>query len=183
MQTPLQITFRNLAPSEAIEAKIRERAEKLDTFYERIIGCHVTVEAPHRHHHQGKLFQVGIDLVLPGAELVVNRAPHDHHAHEDVFVAIHDAFDSARRQLQDHARRQRADTKVHAEPPHGRVSKLFPDHGFITTPDEREIYFHRQSLLGTAFEELAIGTAVRFVEEQGHEGPQASTVRLADGES
>jgi ribosome-associated translation inhibitor RaiA/cold shock CspA family protein len=181
MQIPVQITFRNVARSDAIEAKIRDRAAKLDTFYDQITGCHVTVEAPHRHHHQGKLFQVGVDLIVPGAELVVNRAPREHHAHEDVFVAIRDAFDAARRQLEDYARQRRADTKLHLEPAHGRVSRLFPDHGFVVTPDKREIYFHRHSLLGTRFDALAVGTSVRFVEEEGNEGPQASTVRVVDG--
>lgn len=181
MQLPVQITFRNVARSDAVEAKIRERAAKLDTYYDRITGCHVTVEAPHRHHHQGKLFQVGIDLILPGTEIVVNRAPQEDHAHEDVFVAVRDAFDAARRQLEDYARRQRDDTKVHLEPPHGRVSKLFADYGFIATPDGREIYFHRHSVLGAAFETLAIDTPIRFVEEEGDEGPQASTVRVVDG--
>lgn len=181
MQLPVQITFRNVPRSDAVEAKIRERAAKLDTYYDRITGCHVTVEAPHRRHHQGKLFQVGIDLVLPGTELVVNRAPQAHHAYEDVFVALRDAFDAARRQLEDYARRQRADVKAHVDPPHGHVSKLLADYGFIATPDEREIYFHRNSVLGTAFETLAVGAPVRFVEEQGDEGPQASTVRVVDG--
>ena len=96
-------------------------------------------------------------------------------------MALRDAFDAARRQLQDYARRQRADTKVHVEPPHGRVSKLLPDYGFLTTPDGREIYFHRNSVLGDAFETLAIDTPVRFVEEEGDKGPQASTVRIVDG--
>jgi ribosomal subunit interface protein len=181
MQLPLQITFRNVTPSDAIDTKIRERAAKLDTYYDRITGCHVLVEAPHRRHHQGKLFHVRIDVILPGTAVVVNRAPLEHHAHEDVFVAIRDAFDAARRQLEDYARRQRADTKRHVETPHGRVSKLFPDHGFIATADEREVYFHQNSVLGGAFTTLAVGTPVRFVEEEGEKGPQASTVKVADG--
>jgi ribosomal subunit interface protein len=115
MEAPLQITFRNLAASDAVEGKIRERAAKLDTYYDHIISCHVIVEAPHRHHHQGRLFHVRIDLALPGSTLVVNREPHAHHAHEDVLVAIRDAFDAARRQLEDYARRQRVDSKPFGE--------------------------------------------------------------------
>jgi ribosomal subunit interface protein len=115
METPLQITFRHVASAEAVERKIRERAAKLETYYDRIIGCHVIVEAPHRHQHQGKLFHVRIDLALPGTTLVVNREPHEHHAHEDVLVAIRDAFDAVQRQLEDYARRQRAETKTHDE--------------------------------------------------------------------
>ena len=116
MQLPVQITFRNVVRSDALEEKIRERAIRLDSYYDRITSCHVTVEAPHRHQHQGKLFQVVLHLVVPGTELVVNRAPQEHHAHEDVFVAVRDAFDAASRQLEDYSRRQRGDTKVHLEP-------------------------------------------------------------------
>lgn len=182
MQLPLQITFRDIPPSPAIESKIREKAAKLDEFYDRIIGCRVVVEAPHRRHHQGKIYHVRIDLTLPGGEVVVNRDPAEHHAYEDAYVAIRDAFDAAARQLEDYARRQRADTKTH-EPgsaPHGRVAKLFTEegYGFIEVSDGREIYFHRNSVLDDAFDKLAVGSEVRFAEEEGNEGPQASTVRF-----
>jgi ribosomal subunit interface protein len=116
MELPLQISFRDVAPSPAVEAKIRERAEKLERYYDRIMACRVVVETPHGRHHQGKLFHVRIDLTVPGAELVVSREPDQHHAHEDVFVAIRDAFDAAQRQLADFARRQRGATKTHGEP-------------------------------------------------------------------
>jgi ribosome-associated translation inhibitor RaiA len=116
MQIPLQITFRDMTPSAAVEARIRERAVELDQYYDRIMRCHVVVHAPHRHHHQGKLFHVRIDLTVPGGELVVNREPAAHHAYEDVFVTIRDAFDAAQRQLADHARRLRGDVKAHETP-------------------------------------------------------------------
>lgn len=182
MQIPLQITFRDMAPSPAIEARIRERALELERFYDRITRCHVVVHAPHRRHHQGTLFNVRVDLTVPGAELVVNREPSEHHAHEDVYVAIRDAFDAARRQLEDYARRQRGATKLHQPMPVGRVIKLVPeeDYGFIETADEREIYFHRHSVVNGSFRNMAIGSEVEFVEEAGENGPQASTVRLVD---
>ena len=113
MNAQLRITFRHLESSPAVERKITERAAKLETYYDRIVSCHVIVEAPHRRHHQGGLFHVRIDLVLPGTTLVVDREPHEHHAHEDVMVAIRDAFDAARRQLEDYGRRQRAEVKTH----------------------------------------------------------------------
>lgn len=135
MTTPLQITFRNIAPSATIERHIREKTAKLECFYERITNCRVIVEAPHRHHHKGKAFQVRIDLSVPGAEIVINRAPKrlnadkvtatqpestlgenhrpsKHGAHEDVYVAIRDAFDAAGRKLQDHVRRQNGSVKT-----------------------------------------------------------------------
>lgn len=181
MQLPLQITFRDMEPSEAIEAKIRERVGKLDRFYDRIMACRVIIEAPHRHHHQGKLYHVRVDLTVPQDELLARREPPLHHAHEDVYVAIRDAFDAARRQLEDFARRERGAVKLHEPRPRGRVAKLFPreGYGFIETPDGREIYFHKNSVLGNAFRRLSVGTEVHFVEEEGEQGPQASTVRVA----
>ena len=114
MRAPVQITWRHLEPSYPLAAKIYERAEKLDAIHAGVTGCHVTVEAPHRHQHQRKLFHVRIELSLPGATLVVNREPAQHDAHADPFVAIRDAFDAARRRLDEYARRQRGETKVRA---------------------------------------------------------------------
>jgi ribosomal subunit interface protein len=108
MKLPLQITTRNVSLSEAAEAGIREKAAKLDTFYDRIMSCRVVVEAPHRHQQQGILYNVRIDITVPGTELIVKREPH-----EDLYVSIRDAFDAARRQLQTYARKQRGEVKLH----------------------------------------------------------------------
>ena len=175
MELPLQVTLRDISPSAAVEDYIRERATKLDAFYDRIMSCRVVVEAPIRHHRKGGPFKVRIDLTVPGDELVVNRQ-----ADEDLYVAIREAFDAARRRLEDYSRRQRGSVKTHEGPPQARVSKLFPEegYGFLETPDGAEIYFHRNSVLGEGFDRLEIGTEVRFVEEQGDQGPQASTVTV-----
>ncbi|HUI28163.1 MAG TPA: HPF/RaiA family ribosome-associated protein [Candidatus Kryptonia bacterium] len=180
MQVPVQITFRDMKPSEAVEARILERAAKLEAYYDRIISCRVIVEAPHRHHHQGKLFHIRIDVKVPDGELVVSREPAEHHAHEDVFVAVRDAFNAVQRRLEDYARRQRHDVKVHEPPLSARVGRLFPadEYGFIETTDGREIYFHKHSVLNEDFDQLQVGSEVQFVEEQGDKGPQASTVRV-----
>ena len=180
MQLPLQIAFRNMEPSPAVEARVREKAAKLDQFYDRIMACRVVVEAPHRHHHKGKLYHIRIDLTVPDGELVVSHEHPQDHAHEDIYVAIRDAFDALQRQLEDYARRQRVDVKTHEVLPHGRVSLLAPeqDYGMITTLDGREIYFHRHSVLDDAFDKLEVGSEVHFAEEAGEQGPQASTVRL-----
>jgi ribosomal subunit interface protein len=174
MQLPLQITARDVSLSEAAQADIRAKAENLETYYNGIIGCRVVVEGPVRHHRKGP-FTVRIDLSVPGAELVVDRQ-----ADEDLYVAIRDAFDAARRRLEDYARRQRGEVKSREEPPRGRVSRLFPaeDYGFLETPDGREIYFHRHSVLHPGFDRLAVGTEVRFAEESGEKGPQATTVAI-----
>ncbi|MFI5367074.1 MAG: HPF/RaiA family ribosome-associated protein [Candidatus Binatia bacterium] len=180
MQMPLQITFRDMKSSAAVEDRIRQRAAEMDQFYDRIMRCHVVVHAPHRRHHQGKLYHVRIDLTVPGSELVVNREPTEHHAYEDVHVAVRDAFDAAERQLADYARRQRGAVKAHEAPPLAHVARLFPEegYGFIEAAGGTEVYFHRNSVLGDAFERLEVGTEVEFVEEPGDQGPQASTVRV-----
>jgi ribosomal subunit interface protein len=104
MQTPLQITFRDFERSEAIAAKINERAAKLESYYHSIIGCRVTLEAQHKHHRRGNHYQVRFDVTVPGSELVANRESDEHHSYADVYVAIRDAFDAMRRQLEDYAR-------------------------------------------------------------------------------
>ena len=109
MQRPIQITFKDIAHSDAVETHIREKAAKLETFYPGIIGCHVPVVLPHKHQHQGKLHNVRIDIKVPGSEIVVNRDKH-----EDLYVALRDAFDAAKRQVEEYGRRQRGDVKRHA---------------------------------------------------------------------
>ena len=179
MQVPLQITFRHMDSSPALEARIRQRAQELEHFFDRITSCHVTVEAGHRHH-RGNIFEVRIDLIVPGAEIVVGRDSGMNHAHEDAHVAVRDAFDALRRRLEDHVRHDRGDVKLHAVPDHGRVARLLPDRdgGYISTASGNEIYFHRNSVTNGSFDALEIGAEVRFVarESESAAGPQASTV-------
>jgi ribosomal subunit interface protein len=179
MQVPLQIAFHNMEHSEAVKAVVEEKVARLERFYGRITGCRVVIEAPHRHHRQGNHYQVRIDLTVPGGEVVVNREPPQRSEHKDLHVALRDAFDAARRRLEDHARRQRQEVKTHEPAPHARVSQLNPleGYGFLRTPDGREVYFHRHAVLGGDFEHLQVGDEVVFVEEAGDKGPQASTVR------
>jgi cold shock CspA family protein len=180
MQLPLQIAFHNLEPSEELAAIIRANAAKLDEFYNHIMSCRVVVDVPHLHHEEGNLFQIRIDLTVPGGEIVVNREPSLHAVNKNFIEAVRDAFDAARRQLEDFARRQRRVVKHHEPAPHAKVSRLFPEegYGFIATPDGREVYFHQDSVLHGAFAHLQIGTEVTFVEEQGEKGAQASTVHV-----
>jgi cold shock CspA family protein len=178
MQLPVQVTFRDMPVSDAVEAACWDEAAKLDRYFERITSCRIVVAASHRRHLKGNLFEVRIVLNVPGRELVVNREPPEHHADEDINVAVREAFDTARRQLEDYARRQRGQVKQHEVPPQGQVVKLQPDdgYGFIETADGREIYFHRNSVVHEGFDRLTIGDRVRFVEEAGAEGPQARSV-------
>ncbi len=110
MKLPLQITTRNISLSDAAETTIREKAAKLNTFSDKITSCRVLVEAPHRHKQQGVTYNVHIDMTVPGSEIVVKKEQH-----EDLYVSIRDAFDAARRQLQDYTQKQRGDmTKLSA---------------------------------------------------------------------
>jgi ribosomal subunit interface protein len=126
MQVPLQITFRHMEPSSAVEARIRERCHKLEQFAEHVTCCRVTIEALHKPHQKDGLYKITIDIALPGEKQVASHHLDQHHAHEDVYVAIRDAFDAARRQLEDYVRRRRADIKPHASnsarPNHGTLS-------------------------------------------------------------
>ncbi len=180
MQLPVQVTFRNMERSDALEADVRERADKLDRIYDRIMSCRVVIEEHHKHHHQGNLFHCRIDLKVPNGELVASRDPGEHHAHEDAYVAVRDAFNSIQRQLERYAEEHRGDVKTHEVPLHGRIAQLNLGEGFglIEASDGREIYFHRNSVLNVPFHGLTVGTEVRFVEEKGEEGPQASTVHV-----
>jgi ribosomal subunit interface protein len=175
MQIPLQVTFREVPHSDAVEAAIREKAEKLDQFYDKITGCRAVVGMIQRHHHQGKLFNIRLDITVPGGEVVVNRDKD-----EDIYVAIRDAFDHAKRRLEDYARRQRGDIKVHETELNGRVARLFAeqDYGFIETEDGKELYFHRYNVVHPDFDHLKVGDAVAFLEETAGEGLQANRVRV-----
>ncbi|HJS91568.1 MAG TPA: HPF/RaiA family ribosome-associated protein [Steroidobacteraceae bacterium] len=180
MILPLQITFRHMDPSPALEARIRELASRLDRFSQHIMRCHVIVEPPAHHKHQGFLYDFRIDITLPEEEIAIRHAHPADHAHEDPYVALRDAFRAARRRLEDYERQRRRDVKTHSASAHGWIRELDIERGSgrIETDDGRLIYFHRNSVLGSRFRELTTGTEVRFAEEAGDLGPQASTVHV-----
>jgi ribosomal subunit interface protein len=175
------ITFRAIPHSDAIEACVRQHAAKLETLSGRITGCHVAVESPHRHKQTGKQFRVRVDLVVPGSEIVVSHVQGDDVANNDAYAAVDEAFDRISRRLEDHIQRQRGEVK-HRESAYrtGRVAKVwsYEGFGFTETEDGGEVYFHRNAVTEHAFDKVAIGSAVRFIEEAGDKGPQASTVVL-----
>lgn len=113
MQEPIQITFRGMDPSDFIERRILTKVADLERFYREIISCHVTVETQHHKHHKGNLYAVRIDLRVPGKEIVAGREHRQNHAHEDVYVALRDAYAAAVRQLEDYARMRRGEVKRH----------------------------------------------------------------------
>lgn len=177
---PLKIVFRDVSPYEdAIEAEVRDWADKLEKRYPRIVSCRVMVEKPHKHHREGNLYKATVIVKVPQKQIVVSREHPLHLSHEDIFLAVRQAFEEAARQLEEYALMQYGDVKDHDLLPHGIISKLFPEkgYGFIEGFGGREIYFHRNSALD-GFEKLKIGTEVRFEEEEGEKGPQASTLKI-----
>lgn len=180
MKLPIQVTFRNTEPSKGVESMVRRKADRLERFFPRLTGCKVVVEAPRRHRRQGGLYRVRVDLALPRGTIVAGRAPSARQAHEDVGVAVRDAFNAVRRILQDVARRRRGQVKDHPGTAYARVALLHPEegYGFLVTAESRELYFHTHSVIGD-FRRLRVGSRVRYTEEIGDRGPQASTVVLA----
>ena len=200
MKWSLQITYRNVKPTAVIEEWIRGEAEKLDNFYNHILACRVAVEIPHRHHRRGGSYHIRIDLRVPGGEIVVNREPslaadvrhlgkpasskqmELNGSQKHLRLAIKSAFRTTERRLQNYARCQRGEVKLHEPAEEAFVSKLVREkgYGFLTANDGRELYFHGNSVLGEGFSRLELGTTVSFVEERGEKGPQASTVRIIE---
>jgi ribosomal subunit interface protein len=179
MQTELQLRWHNVDPSDAVAAHVRDEVARLERFWDRITGCAVTLEAPSRHHrHSGAQYRVRIELSVPRGRLVVARDPPKTWTHSDLYLAVKGAFREAQRQLADHVRRLDARVKTHAPPAVATVARILPEdgYGFLRTADGREIYFHERSVLRGGFPRLRVGSEVRFVEEAGDEGPQASTV-------
>jgi cold shock CspA family protein/ribosome-associated translation inhibitor RaiA len=180
MQIPLRVTFKGMEPSQAINADIRARAERLEHLFSRITTCKVVVAAKNRSHRKGKIYNCSVDITLPGREIVAGRVGPRDHAHEDVHVAIRDAFDAASRRLEDHARRRRADIKIHEAPLHGKIVRIFPQqgYGFVVLSDGQEVYFHENAVVDGKFGHLEVGNEVRLsiAEGESEHGAQATTV-------
>lgn len=177
MSMPVQITIRDLPNSTAIETKIQEKINKLGRYSNAISHCHVVVEASQKHQHQGKLYTVRIVLKIPGKEIVVSKV-----FNEDLYVAIRDAFNAARRQIEDHVRYERGDVKTHQERLHGRIARLIREeqYGFIATADGKEYYFHANNLLLPSYDVLNIGSEVEFFELPAGDTLQAGHISLLD---
>lgn len=180
MQTDALVCFDDMPVDEGVRSAALEHVAHLEKLHGRITGCKVVISQPHRHHRDGRLTRVRVEVIVPGGEVVVSRDQHLDHSHEDVRVALRDAFHAARRRLEDHVRRRRGMEKQHRGRLHGRVKALFPsaDHGFIAVDDGSEAYFHRHSLSDRDFRLLEIGTPVFLTVEDGEQGPQATAVHL-----
>ncbi|NIR46903.1 HPF/RaiA family ribosome-associated protein [candidate division KSB1 bacterium] len=184
MQVPLEISYRDVEKTDALQDEIDEEAAELEKVCDYITSCRVAVERPHEHPRSGNPFRVRIDVrVPPSHELVATHEPQDSEMHELLHAVLSKTFDSMRRQLEKLVEQQRGEVKSHPqEQLTGFVQKLFRDegYGFLKTVEGEDIYFHENSVLHNDFDRLEIGTQVRYVAEMGKKGPQASTVQIVD---
>lgn len=179
MQSPVQIEFDGVPSSDTLTEKIWSHMDHLEKLFPRITDARVAIGYAYHHHQKGNLFSVRIELNVPGKRLCVAREPGLDKSHKDVNVALRDAFKAMERQLRDYAHKLRREVKTHDSPlAQGRVSRIlaYENYGFITTADEREIFFDANAVITGDFTRLSVGAPVRFVEELGEKGPQASTV-------
>jgi ribosomal subunit interface protein len=169
----IQITIRGIPASKLLETHIRQKIEKLDRYNKQITSARVVVELPQKHKHQGKLYNVRIDILVPGKELVVT-----HKQDEDVYIAIRDAFEAIERQLEEHSRKRHGRVKTHEDVLHGHIARILPleGYGFIEGKDGNEYYFSMTNVNHPHFDQLMIGDAVVYTAQPFSEGWQANRI-------
>jgi len=181
MQTPIEIAFKHVEPSEDIKALVSEKAGQLETFYDGITSCHVYIRAPHQSQRTGNLYEVTIEVRVPGDELVVRHNQNDVAEREHLAVAVRDAFASMATELKRWKDQIKRDVKTHDGPLQGKVVEIHHDKDFgqIIATDNRLIYFHRNSVVDGDFDALQPRDTVELVvqTDESEIGPQASTVR------
>lgn len=183
MQTDPTITFRNFDSSPAVERRIREQIVDIEKYHPRIVSCDVVIEMPQKQKVSGRAFEVQIKLGVPGSDIHVSRTVDHSEASENLELAINEAFSAARRQLQDQDRGMDPHrVKRHAPIEHGEIIRLFEGegYGFINSEDDGgEYYFSRESLTVECWDQLSVGTRLKFRAEDGENGLYASNVSLA----
>ena len=184
MTVPLELTFRNVTKTEALEDLINQKVEKLEQVCDYMTSCRVVVEQPQKHQQTGSPYRIRIAInVPPGHEVVVRREASEGDIHDPLPQIIRDAFDTARRKLKRLVEKQRADVKVQTDQENQAiVTKVFRDegYGFLRGVDGKEVYFHRNSVINNDFDRIDVGTGVRYVNAIGEKGPQATTVQIVD---
>lgn len=180
MKVPLEISYRDVDKTPQIEELIREKTAKLELVCDYLVSCRVAVEHPQKEHR----YRVRIDMrVPPNHEVVVKSDPEPGNMHRELETVLRETFDVARRRLKNLVERSHGQVKSHPEQEvSALVDKLFPDkdYGFLRTIDGRDVYFHRNAVLSDGFNDLRIGMGVRYVESEGDNGPQATTVQVVN---
>lgn len=181
MQTPVEVVFKHVEPTDEVKALVSEKAAQLEKFYSGITSCHVYIRAPHQSQRNGNLFEVTVEVRVPGKELIVRHHQNDVAKHEHLSVAVRDAFAAMGTELKRWKDQIKGETKVHDGPLQGKIVEIHhdQDYGQIIATDHRLIYFHRNSVVDGSFEDLQPRDEVELVVQIGESeiGPQASTVR------
>jgi ribosome-associated translation inhibitor RaiA/cold shock CspA family protein len=187
MQRPLQITFKGMENSPALETLIRQRVDRIERVYPRLTGCRVVVEVPHRAAETAKVpIAVSVEADVPGRGPVVGKDEEDRReSKQDHTAALNKAFDAVERQLAKIDDLQNDEVKLHDDAGQtGMVVRLFPEqnYGFIEIDNSPELYFTRNAVVGGEFDELEVGMMVEVTRatDEGPMGPQAGSVRLLD---
>lgn len=178
MDFPLELSFKDVARTEALDALIREKVTKLERMFDHLVGCRIIVETAARRQNQKVAYRVRIELSVPNDEIVVVREPAPDQR-EEVFVAVREAFAKATRRLERYKQQVQGEVKLTVAPPHGVVTQVFhgQGYGFLKTPDGRDLYFHENAVIDGKFEDLQPGMEVRYAEADDHvQGPHASTI-------
>jgi ribosomal subunit interface protein len=182
MQVAPEVIFKDVDRSPWVEDYVVERLAHLEKFSQDITRCHVTLTREQSSQRKGNRYSVMVEVRLPGHDLAVKKQKEIHEMHTQLPAVINEAFGAIERQVKKTVALRRGEAKVHYNgQPHGMIEKLFADqgYGFIRAlEDDRQFYFHRNSVLHTEFERLAVGTEVRFSAEQGEDGPQAASVQV-----
>jgi ribosomal subunit interface protein len=182
MQVTPEVIFNGIRRSPWVETYVAERLAHLEKFSQDITRCHVTLAREQSSQRKGNRYSVMVEVRVPRQhDLAVKKQKQIHDMRSQLPAIINEAFGAIETQLKRTVARRRREEKAHNGQPHGMVEKLFAEegYGFIRgLDDDRQFYFHRNSVLHDDFERLTVGTEVRFAAEQGEEGPQASSVQM-----
>jgi len=185
MQTPPEVIFHDVDRSPWVEQYVLERVQRLARFADGITSCRATLTQEQASQHKGNRYSVLVEVRMPpGHDLAAKKAKIIHDMQNQLPALINLAFGAIERQLKKASELRRGEVKDHGKRadgrPHGIVEKLFDEgYGFLReVGDDRQVYFHRNSVLHGDFERLAVGTEVRFVPQDGEDGPQASSVQI-----
>ena len=181
MQTTPELIFHDVDRSQWVENYILERVQRLDRFADGITSCRVSLTRDQASHHKGNRYSVMVEVrTPPNHDLAARKGKIIRDLQAQLPALINHAFGAIERQLKKTAELRRGEDKRHDGQPHGIIEKLFDEgYGFLRAlDDDRQVYFHRNSVLHGDFERLAIGTEVRFTPQDGEQGPQASSVQI-----
>lgn len=170
---PVQITIRDIPGSQALETHLRSKASKLKQFYKTLTSCRIVVEFDQKHKHRGKIYNVKLDVTVPGKELVVTNK-----SNEDVYIAVRDAFIAIIRQLDNLSHKRHGRVKTHCDIMRGHIARLREDegYGFIAGVDGNEYYFSLTNVRTIGFHPLMVGDMVEYIPQPVNDGWQACHV-------